>query len=63
MLFRSELLLAICYSELPRLAVYCSKKAKYIYIYIYICILIMPFVGFCGREEVKKKLIKKFNSV
>ena len=30
-----------------------------IYIYIYIYIYFMPFVGFCVREEVRKKLIKK----
>ena len=28
-------------------------------IYIYIYIYFMPFVGFCVREEVRKKLIKK----
>ena len=47
-----------CYNELPRLEIHCSKKVLNIYIYIY-----YHLIEFRGTGEVKKKLIKKFNSV
>ena len=31
----------------------------YTYMCVCVCIYFMPFVGFCVREEVRKKLIKK----